>query len=29
VLLGTWQGLFLCEFHGPRVRTIRLTFQPG
>ena len=20
--LGTWQGIFLCEFDGPRVRTI-------
>jgi secondary thiamine-phosphate synthase enzyme len=29
VLLGPWQGLFLCEFHGPRARTIKLTFQPG
>jgi len=29
VVLGPWQGIFLCEFHGPRARTIRLTFQPG
>ncbi len=29
VLLGPWQGLFLCEFHGPRARTVQLTFQPG
>jgi secondary thiamine-phosphate synthase enzyme len=27
--LGPWQGLFLCEFHGPRARSVRLTFQPG
>lgn len=25
--LGEWQGVFLCEFHGPRSRTVRLTFQ--
>jgi len=29
LVLGPWQGLFLCEFHGPRARTIQLTFQPG
>lgn len=29
VRLGQWQGLFLCEFHGPRARTVRLTFQAG
>jgi len=23
LLLGTWQGLFLCEFDGPRTRTVR------
>lgn len=22
LVLGTWQGIFLCEFDGPRVRTI-------
>ena len=22
LLLGTWQGLFLCEFDGPRQRTV-------
>jgi secondary thiamine-phosphate synthase enzyme len=22
VVLGTWQGIFLCEFDGPRARTI-------
>jgi secondary thiamine-phosphate synthase enzyme len=25
--LGQWQGIFLCEFHGPRVRTVRLGIQ--
>ena len=29
LVLGPWQGLFLCEFHGPRARTVQLTFQPG
>jgi len=23
LLLGTWQGIFLCEFDGPRRRTVR------
>jgi secondary thiamine-phosphate synthase enzyme len=27
--LGSWQGIFLCEFHGPRARTMRLTFLPS
>lgn len=27
--LGSWQGLFLCEFHGPRARTVWLTFHPA
>lgn len=22
LLLGTWQGIFLCEFDGPRTRTV-------
>jgi secondary thiamine-phosphate synthase enzyme len=22
--LGTWQGIFFCEFDGPRTRTVRL-----
>ena len=25
--LGQWQGIFLCEFHGPRARTVRLGIQ--
>jgi secondary thiamine-phosphate synthase enzyme len=24
--LGTWQGLYLCEFDGPRERTVYLAF---
>jgi len=28
LVLGTWQGLFLAEFDGPRTRTIELTFLP-
>lgn len=23
--LGTWQGIYLCEFDGPRTRTLRVT----
>jgi secondary thiamine-phosphate synthase enzyme len=23
--LGTWQGIFLCEFDGPRRRTVHVT----
>ena len=23
--LGTWQGIFFCEFDGPRERTVYLT----
>jgi thiamine phosphate synthase YjbQ (UPF0047 family) len=23
--LGTWQGIFLCEFDGPRERTVYVT----
>ena len=25
--LGTWQGIYFCEFDGPRSRTVRLYFQ--
>lgn len=25
--LGTWQGIYFCEFDGPRSRTVRLAFQ--
>ena len=24
--LGTWQGIYFCEFDGPRTRTLRLYF---
>jgi secondary thiamine-phosphate synthase enzyme len=27
--LGTWQGVFLCEFDGPRTRELRVSFVPG
>ncbi|MBU2490162.1 MAG: secondary thiamine-phosphate synthase enzyme YjbQ [Proteobacteria bacterium] len=27
--LGTWQGIFFCEFDGPRQRKVRLFFLPG
>ncbi|MCK5153690.1 MAG: secondary thiamine-phosphate synthase enzyme YjbQ [Spirochaetales bacterium] len=26
LLLGTWQGIYLCEFDGPRNRTVRVSF---
>jgi secondary thiamine-phosphate synthase enzyme len=25
--LGTWQGIFFCEFDGPRRRSVRLLFR--
>jgi secondary thiamine-phosphate synthase enzyme len=25
LLLGTWQGIYLCEFDGPRNRTVRIS----
>ena len=25
--LGTWQGIYFCEFDGPRNRTVQLAFQ--
>lgn len=28
MLLGTWQGIFFCEFDGPRKRKLYLTFMP-
>ena len=27
--LGTWQGIFFCEFDGPRSRTVHLAFAGG
>lgn len=29
LLLGTWQGLFFCEFDGPRTRKIHIHMIPG
>jgi secondary thiamine-phosphate synthase enzyme len=29
LVLGTWQGVFLCEFDGPRQRTVLLKVIPG
>jgi len=26
LLLGTWQGIFFCEFDGPRTRKIHVSF---
>jgi secondary thiamine-phosphate synthase enzyme len=28
LLLGTWQGVYLCEFDGPRTRTVQLKIIP-
>ena len=28
LVLGTWQGIFFCEFDGPRTRKIHLRFFP-
>ena len=27
LLLGTWQGIYLCEFDGPRTRKVEVCFQ--
>lgn len=27
--LGTWQGIFFCEFDGPRTRKVQITLLPG
>ena len=27
LLLGTWQGIYFCEFDGPRTRRVQLFFQ--
>jgi len=27
--LGRWQGIYLCEFDGPRTRRVNLTVLPG
>jgi secondary thiamine-phosphate synthase enzyme len=28
-VLGSWQGIFFCEFDGPRQRRVFLKFMPG
>ena len=28
-LLGTWQGIFFCEFDGPRTRKVHVRLMPG
>jgi secondary thiamine-phosphate synthase enzyme len=29
LLLGTWQGLYLCEFDGPRTRKVHIKLMAG
>lgn len=29
LVLGTWQGVFLCEFDGPRTRTCYISIVPA
>ena len=29
LILGTWQGLFFCEFDGPRTRKVHIRVIPG
>ncbi|OAA31291.1 hypothetical protein AT15_07280 [Kosmotoga arenicorallina S304] len=29
LMLGTWQGIFFCEFDGPRRRTFFVSILPG
>ena len=29
LLLGTWQGIFFCEFDGPRTRKVYIKMMPG
>jgi secondary thiamine-phosphate synthase enzyme len=29
LVLGTWQGIYLCEFDGPRTRKVRMTVTKG
>jgi secondary thiamine-phosphate synthase enzyme len=28
LVLGTWQGIFFCEFDGPRTRKVHLKCMP-
>ena len=27
LVLGTWQGIYLCEFDGPRTRQVHIRFR--
>jgi len=29
LVLGTWQGIYFCEFDGPRNRRVNITVMPG
>ena len=29
LVLGTWQGIFFCEFDGPRTRKVHIQLMPG
>lgn len=29
LVLGTWQGIYFCEFDGPRNRRVNVTVMPG
>ncbi len=29
LILGTWQGIFFCEFDGPRSRKVHIQLMPG
>ena len=29
MVLGTWQGIFFCEFDGPRTRKVNIKVMPG
>jgi len=29
LILGTWQGIYFCEFDGPRTRRVHITVMPG
>jgi secondary thiamine-phosphate synthase enzyme len=29
LVLGTWQGIFFCEFDGPRTRKVHVNFLPA
>jgi len=29
LVLGTWQGIYFCEFDGPRERQVHVQILPG